>query len=185
MCLPVMSIISLDYRRLKTYILKMKNCYCGKPVEYEKSCAPYVKGMKNPSTAEELMRARYSAYVTGDIDFIESTHSLENRDGLDVEETTRWSSESEWLGLEILGTNKGEPGDTEGTVEFKATYSKNGLSNVHHEISTFKKTDGKWYFDKGEVIPTTIATVVREGKKVGRNDPCPCGSGKKYKKCCG
>lgn len=28
-------------------------------------------------------------------------------------------------------------------------------------------------------------TIVREGKKVGRNDPCPCGSGKKYKKCCG
>ena len=28
-------------------------------------------------------------------------------------------------------------------------------------------------------------TVRREGKKIGRNDPCPCGSGKKYKKCCG
>ena len=27
--------------------------------------------------------------------------------------------------------------------------------------------------------------VVRQGPKVGRNDPCPCGSGKKYKKCCG
>jgi preprotein translocase subunit SecA len=30
-----------------------------------------------------------------------------------------------------------------------------------------------------------VATVRREGKKVGRNDPCPCGSGKKYKKCHG
>ncbi len=29
------------------------------------------------------------------------------------------------------------------------------------------------------------ATVRRKGKKIGRNDPCPCGSGKKYKKCCG
>ena len=28
-------------------------------------------------------------------------------------------------------------------------------------------------------------TVVRDVPKVGRNDPCPCGSGKKYKKCCG
>lgn len=28
-------------------------------------------------------------------------------------------------------------------------------------------------------------TVVHEGPKIGRNDPCPCGSGKKYKKCCG
>ena len=29
------------------------------------------------------------------------------------------------------------------------------------------------------------STTIRKGKKVGRNDPCPCGSGKKYKKCCG
>lgn len=28
-------------------------------------------------------------------------------------------------------------------------------------------------------------TIRRKGKKIGRNDPCPCGSGKKYKKCCG
>lgn len=28
-------------------------------------------------------------------------------------------------------------------------------------------------------------TFVREAPKVGRNDPCPCGSGKKFKKCCG
>ena len=27
--------------------------------------------------------------------------------------------------------------------------------------------------------------VTREGAKVGRNQPCPCGSGKKYKRCCG
>ena len=29
------------------------------------------------------------------------------------------------------------------------------------------------------------STTVVKGKKIGRNDPCPCGSGKKYKKCCG
>ena len=31
----------------------------------------------------------------------------------------------------------------------------------------------------------TVQQVVRGAAKVGRNDPCPCGSGKKYKKCCG
>ena len=31
----------------------------------------------------------------------------------------------------------------------------------------------------------TVQQVVRGTAKVGRNDPCPCGSGKKYKKCCG
>lgn len=136
----------------------------------------------NPSTAEDLMRARYSAYVMDDIDFIESTHSLEKRDALDVEETRKWASESEWLGLEILGTTKGGQDDTVGTVEFKALYSQNEISYEHHELSTFKKIEEKWYFEHGEIIP---ATVVREGKKIGRNDPCSCGSGKKYKKCCG
>ncbi|HVS01882.1 MAG TPA: preprotein translocase subunit SecA [Thermoanaerobaculia bacterium] len=33
--------------------------------------------------------------------------------------------------------------------------------------------------------PAKPQTVVRKGEKVGRNEPCPCGSGKKYKKCCG
>mgnify|MGYP000781382307 len=30
-----------------------------------------------------------------------------------------------------------------------------------------------------------LSTTIVKGKKIGRNDPCPCGSGKKYKKCCG
>ncbi len=160
----------------------MKKCYCGRNTEFEKCCAPYIKRKINPPTAEDLMRARYSAYVTGDIDFIESTHSLERRDAVDVEETRKWSSESEWLGLEIVSTKKGGVNDNVGTVEFKATFNQNGITHIHHEISTFKKIEGKWYFDDGEIIP---ATVVRSGEKIGRNDPCPCGSGKKYKKCCG
>ena len=40
--------------------------------------------------------------------------------------------------------------------------------------------------DNGEQIKSEVnRTVVNEGPKVGRNDPCPCGSGKKYKNCCG
>ncbi len=159
----------------------MKNCYCGNNAEYENCCEPYIKRMRNPLTAENLMRARYSAYVTGNIDFIESTHSLEKRDNVDIEETRKWSQESEWLGLEIIRTEKGKADDDEGIVEFKATYSQNGITHVHHETSTFRKIKDKWYFHNGEIVP---ATVVRTEKKIGRNDPCPCGSGKKYKKCC-
>jgi len=157
-------------------------CPCGSKREFSSCCEPYIRGGANPPSPEALMRARYTAYTTGDIDFIESTHSLEKRDGMDVEETRKWSRESEWLGLEILGTKGGGPGDTEGTVEFKAVYSQNHMKNVHHEVSTFKKVGDKWYFEDGKVIPVT---VVRNEAKVGRNDPCPCGSGKKYKQCCG
>jgi len=41
-----------------------------------------------------------------------------------------------------------------------------------------------YVLSRGEDTPVT-ATVKRDAAKVGRNDPCPCGSGKKYKKCCG
>ena len=37
----------------------------------------------------------------------------------------------------------------------------------------------------GRLLPEKVVTFRREQPKVGRNDPCPCGSGKKYKKCCG
>jgi preprotein translocase subunit SecA len=42
-------------------------------------------------------------------------------------------------------------------------------------------------FHRGEAgqEPASAAPVHRNGEKVGRNDPCPCGSGKKFKKCCG
>jgi SEC-C motif-containing protein len=46
----------------------------------------------------------------------------------------------------------------------------------------FKQINGDWKYVAGNVIPTTVTRV---GDKIGRNDPCPCGSGKKYKKCCG
>ena len=47
----------------------------------------------------------------------------------------------------------------------------------------FMIQDGEWKFIDGEI--ETGVPYVREEPKIGRNDPCPCGSGKKYKKCCG
>jgi preprotein translocase subunit SecA len=41
------------------------------------------------------------------------------------------------------------------------------------------------YTDGDDWGDESVQTVRRESPKVGRNDPCPCGSGKKYKKCCG
>lgn len=39
--------------------------------------------------------------------------------------------------------------------------------------------------DGGRLFPQKVETYRRDQPKVGRNDPCPCGSGKKFKKCCG
>ena len=48
-----------------------------------------------------------------------------------------------------------------------------------------KSQDQELIYSSGEDAPVKKQPVRREEKKVGRNDPCPCGSGKKYKKCCG
>ena len=70
-----------------------------------------------------------------------------------------------------------------GKVEFRATYRRDGERMVHHEIAEFRKAGDIWYFTDGKLVGPGQYT--RETPKVGRNEPCPCGSGKKYKKCCG
>ena len=132
-------------------------------------------------TAEELMRARYHAYETCNMEFIKESHDPDNTEGIDWAECEKWARESQWLGLEIISTTKGGEDDKDGIVEFKATYIENGKTIVHHERSYFVKKNGVWFYQKW--LPIT-STRINENK-VGRNDPCPCGSGKKYKKCCG
>lgn len=161
----------------------MSNCPCGLKKEYADCCEPIIKGRVKASTAEALMRARYSSYVKHEIDFIaDSCVRDEGKNNIDLDETRKWSEESEWLGLTIHGTQKGGTSDTEGTVDFSAFYIRDGLKDEHRELAKFKKVNGEWFYADGSVTGTT---VVRSGAKVGRNEPCPCGSGKKYKQCCG
>ncbi len=160
----------------------MANCPCGSNQTYEQCCEPFIKGIKIASTPEELLRARYTAHVKCEVDFIVSTVAPEKREAHDVNGIKKWASESTWDGLEILKVGSVTPESTEGTVEFVANYREKLKKIRHHEIAHFKKIEGKWYFDDSEV---PFQQVVNDEPKVGRNDPCPCGSGKKYKKCCG
>ena len=162
----------------------MKNCPCGSDRLYSDCCGPYISGKEKAPTAEALMRSRYSAYVKHEIDYIINTCVHRGKDDIDYKSTRDWSEQSEWLGLKIISVEKGGPADTEGTVEFEASYMRDGLKDVHHEKAKFKKDNAEnsqWLYDEGHITPRT---VVRTAPKTGRNDPCPCGSGKKYKHCC-
>jgi SEC-C motif-containing protein len=160
----------------------VKACPCGSGRPYEECCGPYISGASLPPSAEALMRSRYSAYVTHAIDYIVNTCVRKDKDSIDLKQTRDWSEKSVWLSLTIVSVEKGGPGDTEGTVEFKAVYERDGLRDIHHERGRFLKQEGRWLYDEGDIIPKTI---VRSAPKIGRNDPCPCGSGKKYKHCHG
>jgi SEC-C motif-containing protein len=128
------------------------------------------------------MRSRYTAYAVHAIDYIIDTCVADGRTDIDRRETQAWSEQSTWLGLKIVSVEKGGAGDSEGTVEFEAAYERQGLRDLHREKARFTRQGGRWMYAEGSVAPVT---VVRSGPKVGRNDPCPCGSGKKYKHCHG
>lgn len=154
-----------------------EKCPCGSGLLYSKCCKPYIKSGYPAPTAEALMRSRYVAYVLHEIDYIIDTcYEKENmnRDGI-----VDWSEKSNWLGLKIISVK--ENGD-KAVVAFEAAYERKGLKNVHCEIARFIKKDGRWFYEDGKIAHKPI---VRVNEKVGRNDPCPCRSGKKYKHCCG
>lgn len=158
----------------------METCPCGSGRSYEECCGAIIKGEKTADTAEELMRSRYTAYVKVETDHLyESTHP-DHRKGYDHKGTRHWAESSRWEGLEILATKGGRPEDEEGEVEFIARYREKDLRKQYHELASFRKEKGIWYFTDGTAVPPRPIVST----KVGRNDPCPCGSGKKYKKCC-
>jgi SEC-C motif domain protein len=154
------------------------NCPCGTGKTYEACCKPVHGGGAAP-TAEALMRARYSAYVKGEMGFLRDSLVASGRESFDEDASRQWSSKSSWKGLEILGSE--EKGD-EALVRFKARYELDGKAHEHHEVAQFKREHGRWFFVDGQAAKP--APITRAEPKVGRNDPCPCGSGKKAKKCC-
>jgi len=158
-------------------------CDCGKGPSLDECCGPFISGEAKPDTAEALMRSRYSAYASEHIDYLAATHDPETSESMDREDTEKWAKEAEWQGLEIVQTEAGGPDDDTGVVEFVARYKSEGNDVAHHERSTFRRIDGQWFYVDGDMVKPK--PVRRETPKVGRNEPCPCGSGKKYKKCCG
>ncbi len=161
----------------------MELCPCGSQLAYAECCEPFITGKSQPPTAEKLMRARYSAYAKTAVSFIIETTSEARRSECDEKAIRAWSEQATWHRLEIIGTDKGGPGDSEGSVEFVAHFSEGGITKNYHEKGTFRKVDDRWFYDDGEIQKQKPFT--RETSKFSRNDPCPCGSGKKYKKCCG
>ena len=128
------------------------------------------------------MRSRYSAFVLGNLDHVDRTHAPEVRDTFDRLEAERIVDEAKWLGLEVRRVIDGGVDDQTGQVEFFIRYSRRGQTYVQHELASFRRENGIWLYQSGEINPKSPP---RQVSKVGRNETCSCGSGKKFKKCCG
>ena len=159
----------------------MTLCPCGSGQDLDGCCEPIIDGTPAP-TAEALMRSRYSAFVLGEISYLANTLSTEARAEFDEVEAEKTAKDAKWQGLEVRAVTDGGPDDDGGTVEFVASFRFNDQPRIHHELAAFAREKGRWVCTGGEMNPKSAPVRV---VKAGRNDPCPCGSGKKYKKCCG
>jgi len=158
-----------------------QDCPCGSGARFADCCEQVINGERESQTAEELMRARYAAFAAGAIDFVvASTHSRTRRE-IDIPFIREWSQTSVWRGLQIIDTKLVD--DDKAYVSFEAQFTQHGKDQSHKEKSLFEREDGKWRFVTGEELKNP--TVRYETARTSRNEPCPCGSGKKYKKCCG
>ncbi|MDE1485300.1 YchJ family protein [Xenorhabdus bovienii] len=151
-----------------------KICPCGSDSLFVHCCGPYLENHHSAPDAESLMRSRYSAYATKNADYLIATWHPDCQ-------AESWRSEIEqsfacvqWLGLNVIGTVEGQH-NNESYVEFSVCFIEQGKQDrqLIHERSRFLRIDQHWFYLDG-IRPQT-----------GRNSPCPCGSGKKYKKCCG
>ena len=152
------------------------SCECGHEASFEECCGRFLSGSETPETAEELMRSRFVAFGLSNFDYIEQTQ-LEP-----LQEEVRNREAPEWESLKILTCDAGGKEDETGTVEFVAHY-RLGERRRHHELSRFVRKDGVWCYKDGDIDDAPAPETGK--KKTGRNEPCPCGSGRKYKRCCG
>ncbi|MBJ3815532.1 YchJ family protein [Shimwellia pseudoproteus] len=147
-------------------------CPCGSGLEYSLCCQPYLAEQQTAPTPAALMRSRYSAFVAHNADYLVATwHPQCQAQGLKAELENGFGA-TQWLGLTVYDQQNGSHPD-EGFVSFVARFTENGTPGAIIERSRFLKENERWYYIDG-VRP-----------QFGRNDPCPCGSGKKFKKCCG
>lgn len=118
------------------------------------------------------MRSRYCAFVRKDVDYLVKTwHSSCQADTF-RDNIQSGFAHTQWLGLTVFATEDGRNPD-EGFVSFVARYNESNKNGAIIERSRFLKENGQWYYIDGT------------RPLIGRNDLCPCGSGKKFKKCCG
>ncbi|MBK1724961.1 YchJ family protein [Thiocystis violacea] len=123
-------------------------CPCGSRLGYADCCGRFIAGDALPATAEALMRSRYVAYATRQVDYLRATwHPSTCPKDLDPEPSIRW------IGLKILSTEAGAPADAEGWVEFVARYKIQGRAHRLRERSRFLRESGRWLYLSGDLSP--------------------------------
>jgi SEC-C motif-containing protein len=121
-------------------------CPCGLFKKYEACCGIFITGLTLPPTPEALMRSRYTAYTKANVAYIADTMKAPAATGFDADQAREWALSIDWLGLEVKSSSEN---NNQGNVEFIARFSSNGVADYLHEISEFRKDEGKWFYIDG------------------------------------
>ena len=148
----------------------MNPCPCCTGLTYAQCCEPFIKGQQIPATVEQLMRSRYSAYSQANVDYIAATMCGPALADFGRQDAQQWAASAKWQKLQVIKAE--QPKANAGFVTFIAHYIYQGKAEFIYEISKFIKEGPRWFYHSGKQ------------PKLSLNGPCPCGSGKKYKKCC-
>ncbi len=115
-------------------------CPCNPQNIYDECCKKAHLDIHSVTTAEVLMRSRYSAFVLANINYLQlSHHSSTKPTNKEKKEILQWTKSVDWIKLEVLNT-------TNNTVEFKAYFIENGRLNFIHENSYFEKENNHWVY---------------------------------------
>lgn len=162
--------------------MEQELCFCGSTRPLAACCGPVIAGETAARTPEELMRARYTAHCQRNYAYLVTSTHPDHREDVNEEEIARWAEHVQWTGLEVHSATPGLTED-QGEVSFTAHFTIKDTPQELREDASFARVDGQWFYVDG--IVHGIEPYRRETPRVGRNEPCPCGSGRKFKKCCG
>lgn len=122
-------------------------CPCNIEKKYSDCCQKAHQNIGSVSSAEALMRSRYSAFVLANIEYLQKSHYSKTRPSKkEKRNIEKWTKSVKWLKLEVLNTAKGATNENVGTVEFKAFFMENGTVNVIHENSKFTLENYHWVY---------------------------------------
>ena len=127
------------------------SCPCCSGKAYDDCCGPLHSGKDVAKTAEQLMRSRFSAYAKKQIDYLYETTHPDKRSASYRDEMAAWANRAEFTKLEILAKRQGRSLDKQGKVEFVAYYRQFGEEKQMHELSRFRRFQGKWHYYDGVV----------------------------------
>lgn len=162
-------------------------CFCGSNREFN-DCCQGVLATQSATTPEQLMRSRFSAYCLKDIDYLVATWHPSQRGNNSHADIAAFANSAHFIKLQVTQCSEQAPtlfkpapeviavADKVGFVEFIACFIQDEKLQQLHEISRFVQQQGRWYYLDGELFPFAV-------QKIGRNDLCPCQSGKKFKHC--